>query len=89
MAVTCINIEHSKFGGFRSILNTMAVRRVLCGNDCVVSERLSLDDCVGYKKLRDALEVHFKYNDFRPGQLEALLPAVHGRDVFSYSHAYR
>ena len=59
----------------------MAVRRVLCGNDCVVRERLSLDGCVGYTKLKDALRVHFKYNDFRPGQLEALLPVVYGRAV--------
>jgi bloom syndrome protein len=25
---------------------------------------------------------YLKFNNFRPGQLEALLPAVHGRDVF-------
>ena len=81
-AVTCINIEHSKFGGFRSVLNTMADRRMLCGNNCVVHEMLPLDGCVGYTKLKDALRVHFKNDDFRPGQLEALLPVVYGRDVF-------
>ena len=35
-----------------------------------------------YKRLRDALWSHFKFKNFRPGQLEALLLAVHGRDVF-------
>ena len=60
----------------------MAINRVLCGNNCVVSDGVSLDGCVGYKRLRDALQVYFKYSDFRPGQLEALLPLVHGKDVF-------
>lgn len=59
----------------------MAINRVLCGNDCV-KDGVSLDECVGYTKLRDALQAHFKYDDFRPGQLEAVLPVVHGRDVF-------
>ena len=60
----------------------MAINRVLCGNNCVVNGSLSLDDCVGYKKLRDALQMYFKYDEFRPGQLEAVLPVVHGKDVF-------
>ena len=55
---------------------------MLCDNDCRVGEGVSLDGCVGYRKLKDALQVYFKYDDFRPGQLEALLPVVHGRDVF-------
>ena len=59
----------------------MAINRVLCGSSCV-NDGVSLDDCAGYKKLRDALRSHFKYNDFRPGQLEAVLPVVHGKDVF-------
>ena len=60
----------------------MALRRVLCSKNCVVNQSMPLGDCDGYKRLRDALHVHFKYTDFRPGQLEALLPVVHGRDVF-------
>ena len=75
-------IEHSKFGGFWRISNSMAVRRVLCDNDCRVGEGVSLDGCVGYRRLKDALQMHFKYDNFWPGQLEALLPVVHGRDVF-------
>ena len=38
-----------------------------------------METCVGYRKLKEALQGHFK---FRPGQLEALLPVVHGKDVF-------
>ena len=60
----------------------MAINRVLCGNNCVVNDGMSLDDCVGYMKLRDALQVYFKYDDFRPGQLEDVVPVVHGKDVF-------
>ena len=40
-----------------------------------------MEDCEGYSKLRDAL-CHFQFNNFRQGQLEALLPAAHGKDVF-------
>ena len=29
-----------------------------------------------------ALRTYFKFATFRPGQLDALLPLVHGRDVF-------
>ena len=74
-----LNIQN--LAGFKTF-RMMAVRRVLCGNDCTVEEGVTLDGCVGYKRLKDALQVHFKYHDFRPGQLEALLPVVHGRDVF-------
>ena len=38
-----------------------------------------METCVGYRKLKEALQGHFK---FSPGQLEALLPVVHGKDVF-------
>ena len=60
----------------------MVTNPVLCSCDYLKSDGLLLEDCEGYKKLRDALWSHFKFNNFRPGQLEALLPAVHGRDVF-------
>ena len=29
-----------------------------------------------------ALQQHFKHSDFRPGQLEAVLPVLHCQDVF-------
>ena len=42
----------------------------------------AVDACVGHRKLKEALHGHFKFSTFRPGQLEALLPVAHGRDVF-------
>ena len=35
-----------------------------------------------YLKARNASETCFKFAAFRPGQLEAVLPALHGKDVF-------
>ena len=35
-----------------------------------------------YSKAVSALEKHFGYSSFRPGQLEAILPILHGKDVF-------
>ena len=66
----------------------MAINRVLCGNNCV-NDGVSLDDCVGYMMLRDALQAHFKYDDFRPGQFEAVLRVVHCKDVFLLTYWLR
>ena len=33
-------------------------------------------------KLQLALQCHFKHDRFRPGQLESVIPVVHGKDVF-------
>ena len=38
--------------------------------------------CVAKAKLEETLARYFKFPSFRPGQLEALLPLLHGRDVF-------
>ena len=38
--------------------------------------------CVGRKVCLGILEKQFKYSSFQPGQLEAILPALHGEDVF-------
>ena len=38
--------------------------------------------CVMPEKLKCALQKYYKHIDFRPGQLESLLPIVHGSDVF-------
>ena len=39
--------------------------------------------CPGKARLERALRHYFpKFSGFRPGQLEALLPVIHGRDVF-------
>ena len=37
--------------------------------------------CIAYLKAREALTKYFKFVDFRPGQLAALMPVLHGRDV--------
>ena len=37
--------------------------------------------CAAYCKARDALTKYFGFADFRPGQLAALTPVLHGRDV--------
>ena len=50
--------------------------KMLCRNGSCGSE------CPAIAKLRTALNGHFKFSDFRPGQLEAMLPAAHGRDSF-------
>ena len=33
-------------------------------------------------KLAEALQIHFDFKSFRPGQLEALLAVAHGKDAF-------
>ena len=39
-------------------------------------------ECVWRSRLEVALQRYFKFKSFRQGQLDALLPLVHGRDVF-------
>ena len=41
------------------------------------------EHCVAKTKLTSALMKHFGYSSFREGQLEAMLPIMHGRDVFA------
>ena len=38
--------------------------------------------CVAVEKLNAALRDVFRFRDFRPGQLDAVLPVLHGKDVF-------
>lgn len=38
--------------------------------------------CIMPDKLKCALQKYYKHTAFRPGQLESLLPVVHGKDVF-------
>ncbi len=40
------------------------------------------NQCTAVDRLRVALQRYFGFQEFRPGQLEALLPIVHGRDTF-------
>ena len=38
--------------------------------------------CNAYSNAQRALHSFFKWDSFRPGQLAAVLPSLHGRDVF-------
>ena len=40
-----------------------------------------MESCLVHSKAKAALRHFFKYNSFRPGQLAALLPVLHGKDV--------
>lgn len=57
----------------------------MCSKSCPLAKGEHLDDnieCLGKSRLTEALQKYFKFEAFRPGQLEALLPLVHGQDVF-------
>ena len=57
----------------------------LCCSSCPLAKGesdASGIECVGRSRLKAALHEYFKFPSFRPGQLDALLPLVHGRDVF-------
>ena len=53
----------------------------LCNSDCWVNGSPS-EDCEAEVKLRSVLNRTFRHKQFLPGQLEALLPISHGKDVF-------
>ena len=56
--------------------------QLLCSiSDCWTSDSPS-QHCAAESKLRFVLNNTFQHSDFLPGQLEALLPVAHGRDVF-------
>ena len=38
--------------------------------------------CTATERSKEALHTYFKHSEFRPGQLESVLPALHGKDVF-------
>ena len=45
-------------------------------------ETLAATRCPAVDKLTQALTRFFGFDSFQPGQLEALLPVAHGKDVF-------
>ncbi len=66
-----------------AVLSTMP--RILCRRGLRCEELISscYKHCSEVKvKVQLALQCHFKHDRFRPGQLEAVVPAVHGKDVF-------
>ena len=58
----------------------------ICSKDCVCASgctsKDALQQCSAYHKAVSALETYFKFASFRPGPLDAVLPALHGKDVF-------
>ena len=40
------------------------------------------DQCTARMQLHSAMSRHFKFDDFREGQLESMLPIMHKKDVF-------
>ena len=57
----------------------------LCRVDCPFAREYcatSGAECVAKSVVEQALRRYFGYQSFRPGQLEALLPVLHGHDVF-------
>ena len=56
----------------------------LCSSDCPLSngDASSGLQCVGQAKLASVLRDTFGFQQFGPGQLEAVLPPAHGKDVF-------
>ncbi len=42
----------------------------------------ALGHCAAYPRILGTLQKYFGHDTFRPGQLDAVLPTVHGRDVF-------
>ena len=60
-------------------------RRAVAGKFCSCQDLLTGDvaeTCCVTGKLQEALRKFFSYSSFRDGQLETLLPLLHGRDVF-------
>ena len=58
----------------------------VCSQDCALaSSGGTLTPpavCKAKKSLETAVHNYFGFNSFLPGQLDAILPAMHGKDVF-------
>ena len=52
------------------------------GTQCPVLRGMEDDACEVKAKLHSALCSYFKFDEFRLGQLESLVPVLHGKDVF-------
>ena len=58
----------------------------LCSRECLCASgyfsKDALQQCAAYRRVASCLTAHFKFGDFRPGQLETVLAVLHGSDVF-------
>ena len=57
-----------------------------CTPNCPVMEpdhlsETEMEACAAYCKMKAALRHFFRFDSFRPGQIAALLPVLHGKDV--------
>jgi superfamily II DNA helicase RecQ len=54
----------------------------LCSKNCSCSNGpIAGASCIALERLQSVLLHVFGYADFRPGQLQAMLPALHGNDA--------
>lgn len=78
------------FGGEVEFLVVSLCMRMdaICLNTCPFAKQISTvstpneDSCAALAKLQPAVCSYFHHDSFRPGQLEAMLPVMHGNDVF-------
>ena len=59
----------------------------LCNGSCtsgvtVAASSSTAVPCAARERLQEALLTYFQHAEFRPGQLESTLPALHRKDVF-------
>lgn len=60
----------------------------ICDGNCTISGATlgrgssAAVPCAARERLQEALVLYFQHVEFRPGQLESTLPALHGKDVF-------
>ena len=59
----------------------VSVTRNVCVLVGVYTSQDVLQQCCAYRKALSALESYFKFATFRPGQLDVILPVLHGKDV--------
>lgn len=69
-------------GKFKFELERMAGDSVV-SQYCLCRDGMhSSHNCVAYDKVNEALHKYYKFNHFKPGQLEAILPVMHKKDTF-------
>ena len=51
---------------------------------CCLNKQCKYDDkCPAQSKLKSSMRRYFGFSSFQPGQLETMLPLMHGEDVFA------
>ena len=61
-------------------MTELCCRNCLCAS--IVRSEDDLQQCSAYRRAICAREMFFNLTSFHPGQLEAILPVLHGKDVF-------